>query len=210
MSFIDDLITRYPLLAPCQPEVSATFAALCSVFRRGGKLLVCGNGGSAADGEHIVGELMKGFLRLRPLPEGLRQRLLAAYPQDGAYLAENLQGALPALSLASQTALLTAFSNDVAADLAFAQQVYGYGRAGDALLARSTSGNSKLVIHAAQVARLLGLTTLGLTGKGGGRLAPLCDVCVCVPDSSTHAIQERHLAIYHALCAALEEEFFAA
>jgi D-sedoheptulose 7-phosphate isomerase len=208
MHSLDPLIAKYPDLAVCRAEIQAAGELLLACFRGGGKLLVAGNGGSAADSEHIVGELMKGYLRQRPVPLEVRQRLAAAWPGRGDYLADHLQGALPAISLVSQTALMTAFANDVAPDMLFAQQVYGYGRPGDALLAISTSGNASNILHAVQVARALGLRCLGLTGRSGGALKALCDLTVCVPAEGATAVQERHLPIYHALCAFLEAEFF--
>ena len=189
-------------------EIYAAAETLCSAFRAGGKLVVCGNGGSAADAEHIVGELMKGFLKKRPLPAPLREKLKSAFPEDADYLCENLQGALPALSLVNAVALGTAFANDQAADLVFAQQVLGVGRKGDALLAISTSGNSKNVVYAAKTARALGLRVVALTGRSGGKLKDVADVTVAVPDDETYRIQELHLPVYHALCIAAEEEFF--
>ncbi len=203
------LVSRYPELTACLPDIQAAFDLLRATFQRGGKVLVCGNGGSAADSEHIVGELMKGYRLPRPLPEAARRRILEAWPEEGAYLADHLQGALPAISLVSQSALLSAFANDVAADMVYAQQVYGYGRPGDALIAISTSGNAANVLHAVEVGRALGLGTIGLTGREGGRLKAVCDVTIRVPADSTPAIQERHLPIYHTLCALLEEAFFA-
>lgn len=208
MTKMEELISTYPELAQCETEIRSAFEILRDAFGRGGKLLVCGNGGSAADAEHIVGELMKGYLLKRSLPEEIRTRLLALDPSGGEYLAGRLQGALPAISLVSQSSLISAISNDTASDMVFAQQVYGYGREGDVLLGLSTSGNSGNVIHAMKVARALGLRTVGLTGLTGGMLKSLCDACICVPAENTPAIQERHLPIYHTLCAMLEEEFF--
>lgn len=203
------LVTRYPELAACLADIQAAFDLLRATFQRDGKVLVCGNGGSAADSEHIVGELMKGYRLPRPLPDATRRRILEAWPAEGAYLADHLQGALPAISLVSQSALLSAFANDVAADMVYAQQVYGYGRPGDTLIAISTSGNAANVLHAVQVGRALGLSAIGLTGRDGGRLKAVCDITIRVPADSTPAIQERHLPIYHTLCALLEEAFFA-
>lgn len=185
------------------------FGLARDTFRRGGKLLVCGNGGSAADSEHIVGELMKGFLLRREISEDQRSALVSAYPDSGEYLAEGLQGALPAISLVSHSALIHAYANDVAADMVFAQQVWGYGQEEDTLLGITTSGNSANVVNAVKVARVMGLHTIGLTGKDGGRLAELCDVMICAPAIATQVVQEYHLPIYHALCAMLEMEFFA-
>jgi D-sedoheptulose 7-phosphate isomerase len=207
--FLAKLIDTYPDLEICLPAIERAAELLLNCYRQGGKLLVCGNGGSAADSEHIVGELMKGYLRRRPLPPAARQQLLDAFPESGNYLADHLQGALPAISLASQTALLTAYANDVAADMIFAQQVYGYGAPGDVLLGISTSGNSRNVVQAVQVARAFGLRTLGFTGQSGGLLRSICEVMVCVPREEVAAVQELQLPIYHALCALVEAEFFA-
>lgn len=205
---IEQLLAKYPDLQGCSEAVEQAFETIRASYRQGGKLLVCGNGGSAADSEHIVGELMKGFMYRRPIPEEKRQKLLDLFPDNGDYLADHLQGALPAISLVSHPALSAAFINDVAADMLYAQQVYGYGKPGDVVLGLSTSGNSKNVVHALQVARAMGLRTIGLTGRGGGKMNELCDVIVRVPYESTPDIQERHLPIYHALCIMLEQEFF--
>jgi len=202
---------EHPALAACQHEVVEAFELLKACFASGGKLLVCGNGGSAADSEHIVGELMKGFASRRAVPAELRARLEQAYPGgEGRLLGERLQGALPAVSLVSQTSLATALANDVSAEMVFAQQVYGYGRPPDVLLAISTSGNAANAIAALRVARVLGLKTLILTGRDGGRMRELADVALRVPASSTPEVQVLHLQAYHCLCAMLEEEFFGA
>jgi phosphoheptose isomerase len=205
---LENLLDRYPALVESRPAIERAFEIIAGAFGAGGKLLLCGNGGSAADSEHIVGELMKGFASRRPIPEATKRRLAEVFGPEGAYVAANLQGALPAISLVSQTALQTAIANDVAADMAFAQQVYGYGQSGDVLLAISTSGNARNAIHALQVARILGLHTIGLSGLDGGKMAPLCEVLICTPGRSTAEIQEYHLPIYHALCLMLEEAFF--
>ena len=202
------LLEKYPDLQPAGGEVTDAFALLHGCFKSGGKALFCGNGGSAADSEHIVGELMKGYLRARPVPQETRRRLEETFADQGRYLADHLQGALPAISLVSQTALITAYANDVAPDMIFAQQVYGYGAEGDVLVGISTSGNSRNVLHALRVARAMGLRTLGFSGENGGELAALCDVAVRVPWQATADVQERHLAIYHALCGMLEDAFF--
>lgn len=205
---IANLAIDYPDLEPITPQVQAVFERLYSVFSNGHRLYVCGNGGSAADADHIVAELCKGFLKKRPLSSKLKSSLANAYGDEGRYLAENLQGALPAYSLATYSALATAFSNDVAPDLVFAQLIHAYGKKGDALLAISTSGNSANVLHATRVAKTQGLHTIALTGCTGGELSALCSLSICVPQCSTPAIQERHLPIYHALCIALEERLF--
>ena len=204
----DDLLARLPELVPCAQDILFAFEALRQCYRNGGKLLICGNGGSAADAGHIAGELMKGFLLKRPIPAEDEDRLENSFPGAGELLAANLQRALPAIALPDQTAVLTAFSNDVAADMAYAQLVYGYGRPGDVLLAISTSGNSANVVNAAMVARAMGLKAIGLTGQGGGRLSGCCDAVIKAPAYETFRVQEYHLAIYHALCAMVEMEFF--
>ena len=207
-AYLQRLIERYPDIAVCVDMIEAAYAIVEAAFQQRQKLLICGNGGSTADSEHIVGELMKGFRLHRPLPAVMQERLRTVWPQEGAYIGEHLQGALPAISLASHTAFATAYANDVAADLVFAQQVYGYGEAGDVLLCISTSGRSTNVCHAARVAHALGLQTIGLTGSDGGLLATLCDVAICVPRSTVEDIQEMHLPVYHTLCLMLEEHFF--
>jgi phosphoheptose isomerase len=206
---ITRLLSKYPDLAETVPAIEAAQAALEATYSSRGKLLVCGNGGSAADSEHIVGELMKGYVLKRPVPSPLRARLQVLFPGQGEYLADHLQGALPAISLVSQVSLVTAFANDVAADMIFAQQVYGYGAAGDSLIGLSTSGNSANVLHALRIGRALSLHTIGFSGRSGGAMQDVCDVLIRVPWDQTADIQERHQAIYHCLCAALEERFFA-
>lgn len=205
---LEVLIKRYPDLRDCALDLQQAFELWKESFVMGHKTLVCGNGGSAADSEHIVGELMKGFLQKRPVEEGFFRAAENLFAEHGRYLANHLQGALPAISLASQVSLLTAFGNDVTFDMIYAQQVYGYGQSGDVLVALSTSGNALNVLHAAQVAKLRGLKVLGFTGSSGGRLREVCDVIIRVPDSETYRIQECHLAIYHTLCSMLEEEFW--
>jgi D-sedoheptulose 7-phosphate isomerase len=206
--YIQTLITRYPDLTPCANDARTALDILRDTVRAGRKILVCGNGGSASDAEHIVGELMKGYMLKRPLPTDVRERLRGVFPDEGDYLADHLQGAIQAIALGSHTALTTAFANDVAPDMIFAQQVYGYSQPGDTLLMLSTSGNSGNVVRAAQVACAMGLHTIALTGQSGGKLNSLCDVTIRVPSDRTPDIQERHLPIYHALCEALEAEFF--
>jgi D-sedoheptulose 7-phosphate isomerase len=183
---------------------------LVAAYVDGHKVLTCGNGGSAADAEHIVGELMKGFLSKRPLSAEARQALVEAGGDDGAYMAENLQTPLPAISLVSSVSLATAFANDVAPELTFAQQVYGLGQPGDVLIALSTSGNSRNVVLAVLAARVRGMRTIGMTGGSGGRLKELCDVTINVPAQATPVIQELHLPVYHYLCAAVEARMFGA
>ena len=207
-SLLEALIHRRPMLAPLRGEMRSAFELLRGCYRGGGKVLICGNGGSAADSDHIAGELLKGFRLKRPLPMDLRAKLIAREPELGALQAERLQGALPAIALSAHTAFLTAFANDVDPDLVFAQQVNAFGRADDVLIAISTSGNSRSVVHAAVTAGALGLPVIGLTGREGGRLALLCDVAIRAPESETLLVQELHLPIYHTLCAMIELEFF--
>ena len=205
---LNQLFGRYPALEACRQEIEAAYELLRGCFAAGGRLLVCGNGGSAADSLHIVGELMKGFALSRKLSADWEEKFKQVCPEMAPYLMENLQGALPAISLVSETALSTAYANDQAPDLSFAQQVLGQGKAGDVLLCISTSGNSTNVLYAAAVARAMELRVIGLAGQGGGRLKELSDVCICAPSKITYQIQEYHLPIYHALCLALEREFF--
>lgn len=206
--FVDLLVNRYPDLAGCADQVKRAYDVLAEAFADGGKALVCGNGGSAADSDHVVGELMKGFKLPRPVSQQVRQQLATAFPEDGDYLATRLQGALPAIALTGHGAFASAFANDVAADMGFAQQVFGYGAPHDVLIAISTSGNSANVINALKVARARGITTVGLTGRSGGKMAALCDVLVNVPADETSAVQEFHLPVYHVLCEMLEVRFF--
>ncbi|MBQ3335919.1 MAG: SIS domain-containing protein [Selenomonadaceae bacterium] len=184
---------------------------ICDGFRGGGKLITCGNGGSAADALHIVGELMKGFALSRKIenfnPEFVKQAQ-ELFPADVEYFKANLQSALPAVSLVGETSLLTAFANDVSPHLIFAQQIFGLGRRGDVFLAISTSGNSDNVLFAVEVAKIMGIKVVAMTGQRGGRLRHLSDVSICVPASSSHKIQEFHLPIYHMICLAAENEFF--
>ena len=181
---------------------------LKSTFADGGKLLVCGNGGSWADGEHIVGELMKGFLLKRPLPDEMKRDLRRLWGEEGAAMGDVLQGALPTISLGSHGALMTAFANDADGQFVFAQQVMGYALPGDAVLGISTSGNARNVRFALMAARSRGASTIALTGVDGGRLAEYADCCIRAPDRRTFRIQEHHLRIYHFLCAFVESELF--
>jgi D-sedoheptulose 7-phosphate isomerase len=208
MDYLEELLERYPVLVPCRGDIQAALRALTDCFGAGGKLLVCGNGGSAADSDHIVAELMKGFMRLRPLPEDFRRRLCAVDPVLGTTLAAKLQGALPTINITTLTAVSSAFANDVSAELAYAQAVNGYGKPGDILLGISTSGNAANVRSALCVARARGMKTIGLSGKGGGKMAALCDILIAVPATRTFEIQELHLPVYHCLCATLEAHFF--
>ena len=197
-------------LAGCDAQVAQAIAALIICYEREGKLLVCGNGGSAADAEHIVGEMMKGFCLPRSLSAHDRDRLTAICGDDAVRLGEKLQYGLPALSLVSHSSLITAIANDLDGDLIFAQQIWAMGKATDVLLAISTSGNSENILLAAKTARAKNMMVIGLTGAGGGKLAPLCDVLVDVPSNDVASIQEMHLPIYHDICRQLELHYFTA
>lgn len=205
---IDNLIKNFPQLTSCKNSIEKASTLLKQCYSTEGKVLVCGNGGSAADSEHIVGELMKGFLKKRKLHKQDIEKLKASCPDAWEYLSNNLQGALPAISLVSQVAIASAFINDVAPDMVFAQQVYGYGKKGDVLIGLSTSGNSKNVINAIKIAKAFDIKTIGFTGESGGAMKELCDVTIMVPESEVYKIQEYHLPVYHALCAEVEEKFF--
>lgn len=206
--FLDKLLTNYPAMEPLRDDIVAAFGILVKTYEQNGKLLVCGNGGSAADAEHVVSELMKEYLLKRAVPQDDARKIRAAFPEHGDMLCKGLQGALPAISLVSQSSTLTAFANDVNVEMAFAQQVYGYARDGDSLLAISTSGNSPNVCNAARVAKSFGFPVVGLTGANAGTLGELCDVTIKAPAEKTYRIQEFHLPIYHCLCAMTEEFFF--
>lgn len=203
------LLERYPILQPCERELTAAFDLLEAAYRNGNKLLVCGNGGSAADSDHMVGELMKGFLKRRPIPAAHVAQLEAAGGAAGRNIADRLQGTLAAVSLPSQMSLVTAIGNDTNYEMIFAQQVYGLGRPGDVLLGISTSGKSANICHAVVVAKAFGLKSIALTGRSGGELAPLADIAIRVPSDDVAEIQELHLPVYHWVSTELEKTFFA-
>lgn len=205
---LEILINRYPVLAVCKDEIQKAYELMEDTYSHGGKLLVAGNGGSAADSEHIVGELMKGFCKERPLSDEYKKALETVNPELGEKLAENLQGALPAIALDGHPALTTAYLNDKEPLLTFAQQVNGYGKKGDTFLGISTSGNSKNVLYAATVAKAKGMHVIGLTGQKDSKLKELSDVTIQVPRTETYMIQELHLPVYHCLCLMLEDRFF--
>lgn len=205
---INILVERYPQLAVCKEDICRAYDILELAYSSGCKLLVCGNGGSASDSEHIVGELMKEFRLKRKVYGDQAAALKAIDPELGQVLADNLQGALPAISLTAHSALQTAFMNDAEPELVFAQQVNGYGKPGDVLLGISTSGNSKNVLYAAVNAKAKGLKVIGLTGENENKLMKYADVCIRVPNTETYEIQELHLPVYHCLCLMLEQKFF--
>ena len=205
---LDELIVRYPELSSCREEIWKAYKILENCFSNGGKLLVAGNGGSAADSEHIVGELMKGFKSPRVLNKEYQEKLKNIDPDLGKVLAENLQGALPSIALDGHSALSTAYMNDCEPLLCFAQQVNGYGNQNDVFLGISTSGNSKNIIYAAITAKAKGMKVIGLTGKKESKLSEIADVCIQVPENETYKVQELHLPIYHCLCLMLEKVFY--
>lgn len=204
----EELMTRYPVLQACREEIRAAAKSWIDCYEKGGKLLSCGNGGSCADCGHIVGELMKGFLQKRPLSEEQLTQMKTRNPQLDVEKTRKLQRGLPAIALPDMTAVNTAFCNDVEPELMYAQALLGLGRPGDILLCLSTSGNSRNVVSAAQVAKGLGLQVIALTGKDGGKLKGLADICIRVPETETFKVQELHLPVYHYLCANTEQHFF--
>lgn len=203
---INWLYETVPILKSVSTEIESAFDILLESFINGNKLLICGNGGSASDSEHIVGELMKEFRLKRPVRDTLRKKIEKEY--GNSQIADLLQESLPAISLSAHAAFLTAFSNDVSWDMAFAQQVLGYGKKGDVLLGITTSGNSINVINAMKIARLTGIKTISLTGAEGGQIRTISDISIVVPEKENYKIQELHLPIYHTLCAAIENEIF--
>lgn len=205
---LNNLIERYPQLEVCKPDIKKGYGILEEAYSHGRKLLVCGNGGSASDSEHIVGELMKEFKLKRKVYSDQASALKKIDPELGQVLADNLQGALPAISLTGHSSLQTAFMNDSEPELVFAQQVNGYGKPGDVLLGISTSGNSKNVLYAAVNAKAKGLKVIGLTGARDNKLMRFADVCIRVPETETFKVQELHLPVYHCLCLMLEDHFF--
>ena len=207
-TYLEELITRYPMLHSCGEDIIKAYELMCQSFEAGGKLLLAGNGGSCADAEHIVGELMKGFCLQRQIPASFVDKMKEIDGEAGAYLGKRLQGALPTLALHTQQALSTAYLNDVDGESLLAQALYGYGVAGDCLLAISTSGNSSNVLYAVVVAKTKGIKVIGLTGKDGGKLKEMADISIVVPQNETFKIQELHLPVYHCLCLMLEEYFF--
>lgn len=205
---ITELLNRYPSLCKCKAEIENAAKAIIDCYENGGKLLLCGNGGSSADCEHIVGEMMKGFLKKRPLSESKRTEMKDKCDLVDDELLNKLQGGLPAIAIPSITALNSAFCNDVDPELVYAQPLMALGKENDILIGISTSGNSKNVFGAVKVAKALGIKVIGLTGKTGGKLKDTADICICATETETFKIQELHLPIYHYLCAAVEKHFF--
>ena len=205
---IDLLISRYPILESTRQDIKNAYIVLEECYKNKGKLLVAGNGGSAADAEHIVGELMKGFKLPRKLDSQMQNRLIRQDKEMGQVLADNLQGALPAIALDGHPALTTAYMNDCEPLLCFAQQVNGYGNEGDVFMGISTSGNSKNILYAAVTAKAKGMRVIGLTGEKESKLSQIADVCIRVSQTETYMVQELHLPVYHCLCLMLEDRFF--
>ena len=192
------LYERYPALCVCKEDIEKELHLMIDTYKNGGKVLVCGNGGSASDSEHIVGELMKGFILKRPVTDERIPKVLR----------KGLQGSLPAISLPSQSAILSAFINDVDPEMMYAQLVYGYAKEEDLVIGLSTSGNAKNVVNAIQIAKCLGAKTLALTGEKESKLSEQCDVTIRVPETETYKVQEYHLPVYHYLCSEVEKEIF--
>ena len=205
---LEDLVVRNPELGVAKKDISKAFELLKNSYENHGKLLICGNGGSAADSDHIVGELMKRFSIPRAIPKNLKSVLVSDYGEKGKYMSEKLEGALPAISLNGHSALNSAFANDVDAELIYAQQVVGYGNKEDVLMGISTSGNAKNVVASMIVAKAKGMKVLGLVGRDGGEFNKYCDVLINVGGDCTPQIQELHLPVYHVLCQTLEYHFF--
>ena len=208
--YLDELTQRYPTLSVCKDDILKSFEILKNTFSKGGKLLIAGNGGSCSDGEHIAGELMKGFLKRREIKQDLSLSLQKVGGELGKEIASKLQQGLPTIALSNHQSLNTAFLNDVkgGGDFVFAQQVNVFGQKGDVLLGISTSGNSQNVFNASLVAKAKGLQIVSLTGETGGKLKDISDVTIKAPSSITHHVQELHLPIYHCLCLMLEDYFF--
>ena len=205
---LEELLERYPELKEQRDNILAVYKVLEESYVNGGQLLVAGNGGSAADSEQIVGELMKAFIKPRKLQDDLQNKLKTVDEKLGTVLADNLQGALPSIAVTGHVGLSTAYLNDCNPLLSFAQQVNGFGREGDVFLGISTSGNSENILYALVTAKAKGMKTIGLSGRDGGKMKEFCDEIIIVPEKETFKIQELHLPVYHALCLMLEERFF--
>lgn len=206
---LNELLSRYSVLNACVDEIESAKNEIIACYKNGSKLLLCGNGGSAADCDHIVGELAKGFLKQRPLSEDKKKQMLSLCPELTLDVLNKLQVGLPAVSLPSFAGLNSAFCNDVDPELIYAQSVLALAKKGDVLIALSTSGNSKNVVAAALLAKSLGVKVIALTGQSGGKLRHIADICICAPETETYKVQELHLPIYHYLCAQAEAHFFA-
>ena len=207
-AYLELLLERYPVLLPVKKQIAESYEMIRDCYENGGKLIVGGNGGSCADAEHIVGELMKGFKLPRKLNANMVEKLTAVDPVLGGHLADSLQGGLPAIALSSHPGLNTAFLNDINGEMMYAQQLNTLGKPGDVFLGISTSGNAANIQYAAITARAKGMKVVGLTGKTGGKMNALTDVNMIMPCEETYQIQELHLPVYHTLCLMLESHFF--
>lgn len=196
------LFERYPSLECCKDDIHNAYAAMCECFRNGGKVLCCGNGGSAADCDHFAGELLKGFLKKRPLSDEEKHKF------ENSFVADNLQKGLPVISLCTHSALMTAFENDAVPSLVFAQQVYAYAKKEDVLFCLSTSGDSENIVYAAQTAKAAGIVSVAITGEKESRLSEICDICIRLPETETYKVQELTLPVYHCIAAMIEDYFF--
>ena len=208
MNHFETLLSRYPMLSACADDIQKAEDMMCKAYVAGAKILVCGNGGSASDAAHIVGELMKGFLLRRPMKDETKKKFEETLGEEAEIFAKNLQCGIPAIALDSQHALFTAYANDVDADFVYAQQVFGYARPNDLFFGISTSGNSKNVVNAAKTAKALGISTVALTGAKESRLSEICDCTIRVPETETFMVQELHWPVYHYLCAEMEERIY--
>ena len=208
VDFINDTIKRYPALESCNKDILEACKAIIECYSNQGKLLICGNGGSCSDADHIVGELMKSFEMKRPVDDALRNRMMLVAGDRGEYISGKLQNALPAISLNAHAALNSAIANDIGAEFVFAQQILAYGKKNDVLIAISTSGNSQNIVDAVITAKAVGLTVIALTGKSGGEMKQYSDIVVCVPADITAKIQELHLPVYHTICRIVENKIF--
>jgi D-sedoheptulose 7-phosphate isomerase len=208
MDYIQQLIERYPSLESVKSDISAAFDIIANSYENGGKLLIAGNGGSASDAEHIAGELMKTFAKKRNLPDSFITGIKKVDTEIADYLIPRMQPGLPTIALSGHASLNTACINDIDGNITFAQQVYGYGKETDVLLAISTSGNSKNVLYAAAVAKVKGLNIIALSGGSGGPIKKFAGVNIIVPETETYKVQELHLPVYHCLCQMLENHFF--
>lgn len=204
---LSELLTRYPKLKVCEKDICNTVEILVENYNNGNKILLCGNGGSSSDAEHVSGELLKGFLSKREMNTSLHPEFLK-FGEDGKKLINNLQSGIKAISLGSFQSALTAYLNDADPDLVYAQLMYALGVKDDILWVLSTSGNSKNIYYAVLGAKALGLKTIGMTGESGGIIKEICDICIKVPETETFKVQELHLPVYHFLCAGLESELF--
>lgn len=198
---------KYEFIKKVEKEIISTIEIINNCICHKGKLLVCGNGGSNSDADHIAGELLKGFHKKRPLSEKEKEKL-AVFGEEGKILAQNTQGSIPIINLGTHTSLMTAVINDIGGEYIFSQQVMGFGMTEDVFIGITTSGNSKNILNAAMIAKMKGMKLIGLTGESGGKLKEFCDICICVPSKYTPDIQDMHTSVYHAICAAVEEQYW--